>query len=329
VDFDRRGTTRVALAWASGLAAALLAGAAQAPAPDLSRTCVWSMRQPLADAVIAGQPVRLRLDFGAHSPIVLTPAAAERLALASDTRPGTDEEPDRGTVISRVGRKTVRLRWSRESVTVEGVTRPIEVLTPPDYAPGIGDGSIRPSALPCGTVRLEQRAADGRDVETVMRIVEDGTFDGLPVRAMAGKDDIQVEVSPWRRETMGTAATGGVLVTLLGGILTGPVVEVPVVYGVTRPARLLKLDRPWLVAGVKVPALMMRVSDWEGNHAVPPDGDLEADLIQVAKRRNPQRSFRLIHLGQDVLAGCASFEWRRVGNLLAVRCPGGASPELP
>lgn len=279
------------------------------------------MRQPLVDAVIAGQPVRLRLDFGAHAPIVLTPAAAERLALASDTRPGTEEEPDRGTVISRVGRKTVRIRWSREVVTVEGVTRPLEVLTPPDYAPGMGDGSIRPSALPCGTVRLEQRTADARDVETVMRIVEDGTFDGLPVRAMAGKDDIQVEVSPWRRETMGTAATGGVLVTLMGGVLTGPVVEVPVVYGVTRPARLLRLDRPWPVAGVKVPALMMRVSDWEGDHAVPPDGDLEADLIQVAKRRNPQRSFRLMHLGQDVLRDCASFEWRRAGHLLAVRCP--------
>ncbi len=279
------------------------------------------MRQPLVDAVIAGKTVRLRLDFGAHAPIVLTPAAAERLALASDSRPGTKEEPDRGTLLTRVGRKTVRIPWSRETVTVEGVTQPLAVLTPPAYAPGIGDGSIRPSALPCGTVRLEQRPAGARDAETVMRVVEDGTFDGLPVKAMAGKQDIQVEVSPWRRETIGTAATGGVLVTLLGGSLTGPVVETPVVYGVTRPARRLVLDRPWQVAGVAVPALMMRVSDWEGDHAVPPDADLEADLIQVAKRRNPQRSFRLIHLGADVLAGCASFEWRRAGNLLAVRCP--------
>jgi hypothetical protein len=279
------------------------------------------MQQPLVDAVIAGHPVRLRVDFGAHAPVTLAPAAAQRLALASDTRPGTEEEPDRGAVISQVGRKTVRVPWSMESVTIDGVTRPLEVLTPPDYAPGVGDGSIRPSALPCGTVRLEQRAATPRDVESVMRIVDDGTFEGLPVKAEAGKDDIRVEISPWRRETMGTAATGGVLVTHLGGILTGPVLEVPVVYGVTRPARLLKLDRPWTVAGVKVPALMMRVSDWEGRHAVPPDGDLEADLIQVARRRNPQRSLRLIHLGQDVLGGCASFEWRRDGNLLAVRCP--------
>ena len=294
---------------------------AQGQALEPSKVCAIPAGQPLVDAVIAGQLVRLRVDFGAHAPITLTPAAAERLALASDIRPGTDEKPDRGTVISRVGRKTVRVRWSRESVTIDGVTRPLEVLTPPDYAPGIGDGSIRPTELPCGIVRLEQRAPTARDVETVMRIVEDGTFDGMPVKAMAGKQDIQVEVSPWRRETMGTAATGGVLVTLLGGVLTGPVMETPVVYGITRPARRLVLDRPWPVAGVKVTALMMRVSDWEGDHAVPPDGDLEADLIQVAKRRDPQRSFRLMHLGQDVLRDCASFEWRRAGHLLAVRCP--------
>jgi hypothetical protein len=307
---------------AACLSVAAASGAkAPAPAPDLSRTCVWSMRQPLVDAVIAGQPVRLRVDFGAHAPITLTPAAAARLALASDVRPGTDEEPDRGTLVSRVGRKTVRIPWSRETVIVDGVAQQMAVLTPPAYAPGIGDGSIRPSALPCGTVRLEQRAARTGDVETLMRIVEDGTFDGLPVKVMAGNQDIQVEVSPWRRETMGTAATGGVLVTLLGGSLTGPVAETPVVYGITRPARLLKLDRPWKAAGVQVPGLMMRVSDWEGDHAVPPDGDLEADLIQVAKRRNPQRSFRLIHLGADVLGACASFEWRRSGQLLAVRCP--------
>jgi hypothetical protein len=193
--------------------------------------------------VIAGQPVRLRVDFGAHAPITLTPAAAARLALASDVRPGTDEEPDRGTLVSRVGRKTVRIPWSRETVIVDGVAQQMAVLTPPAYAPGIGDGSIRPSALPCGTVRLEQRAARAGDVETLMRIVEDGTFDGLPVTVMAGNQDIQVEISPWRRETMGTAATGGVLVTLLGGSLTGPVAETPVVYGITRPVQLQQPGR--------------------------------------------------------------------------------------
>jgi hypothetical protein len=154
-----------------------------------------------------------------------------------------------------------------------------------------------------------------------MPVAEAGAFDGLAVTMTAGKHDIDVRFVPWRRETMGTAATGGVLVTLLGGSLTGPVVDIPVIHGVSRPARKLQLDRPWLAGPVRVPALMMRVSDWEGDHAVPPDGDLPPDLIQVAKRRNPQRSVRLLQLGQDVLGDCAGFEWRRAGNLLLVRCP--------
>jgi hypothetical protein len=279
------------------------------------------MQQPLVNAVIAGQPVKLRVDFGAHGPITLTPAAAERLALASDTRPGTDEEPDRGRILSMVGRQTVRIPWSREIVTIEGVTQSQEVVTPPGYAAGQADGTIRPSTLPCGTVRLEQRAGRPGDVETVVRVVEDGRFDGLPFRVKAGADTVQVEFGPWRAQTVGTAAVGGVLVTLLGGSLTGPVVDTLVVHGVARPARLLRLDRAWLVGGVQVPAFMMRVRDWEGDHAVPPDADLEADMIQVARRRNPQRSLKLVYLGQDVLRDCASFEWRRAGNLLAVRCP--------
>lgn len=294
---------------------------AQTPPPDLSRTCVRTMAQPLVDAVIAGQPVRLRLDFGAHAPVTLTPAAAARLGLASDVRPNSKEKPDRGVVISKVGRRTVRVPWSREDVTVEGVTQQFPVLTPPDYAAGVSDGSIKPTVLPCAVVRLEQRAARADDGETVLRVVDDGTFDGLPVRLKAGREDIQVEFSPWRERSVGTAAVGGILVSLLGGSLTGPVVDTPVVYGIVRPTRLLRLDRPWDAAGVKVPALMMRLSDWEGDYAVPPDADLEADLIQVARRRDPQRSFRLLHLGQDVLRDCASFEWRREGDLLAVRCP--------
>lgn len=317
--------TPAPFAWRMGVLALVHAigmpAAAQAVLPDPTRTCVWSSAQPMLDAIIAGQPVRLRLDFDAHAPVTLSPAAALRLQLASTERPGTTEKPDRGVVVSRVGRKTVRIPWSEEQVEVAGVVQPLEVLTPPAYSAGAGDGTIRPSVLPCATVRLEQRPVRPTDVETVMRILEDGRFGGLRVQATVGGKDVQVEFGPWRRDTVGTAATGGLLVTVLGGSLTGPVVETPVVHDVTRPARLLRLDRPWLVAGVKVPALMMRVSDWEGNSAVPPDADLEADLIQVARRRNPQRSIRLIYLGQDVLRDCASFEWRRAGNLLAVRCP--------
>jgi hypothetical protein len=305
---------------ALALPAASLAQAQPNPA-EFTRTCAWTAQDPMVDAVIAGQPVRLRVDFGAHAPILLSAAAAERLALASDVRPGEKKKPDRGVVVSRVGRKTVRMPWSRETVTIDDVTRPIPVLTPPAYMAGQGDGSISPQALPCGIVRLDQRIPGARDAETLMRVLDDGAFDGLRVKAAAGAEDIRVEFVPWRRESLGTAATGGVLVSLLGGSLTGPVVDVPVVYGVTRPARLLRLDQPWRGVGIRLPALMMRVSDWEGDHAVPRDGDLDPELIQVTKRRNPQRGQRLLQLGRDVLGDCARFEWRRQGNMLAVHCP--------
>lgn len=152
--------------------------------------------------------MRLRLDFGAHAPVTLTPAAAERLALVSDVRPGTKEKPDRGVIVSMVGRKTVRISWSRETVSVEGVTQPLEVVTPLDYAAGGADGSIRPSALPCAIVRFAQRTGAPGDVETVLRPVTDGRFDGLAFRAKAGTQDMQVEFGPWRAQSVAQPQAG-------------------------------------------------------------------------------------------------------------------------
>jgi hypothetical protein len=282
---------------------------------------VRSAQAPFVDAVIAGQPVRLRLDFAATAPVLLTPEAAQRLALAGDARPGTKEKPDRGSLISSVGRKRVRIAWSREMVAIDGVVQPMEVLTPAGYAAGGADGSIRPSALPCAVVRLEQRAVRAGDAETVLPLMESDRFDALTVRAMAGTDAIEVVHAPWRAQSMGTASTGGALAALVGGSLTGPVVETPVVYGVTRPARLLKLDRPWPVSGVRLSQMLMRVSDWEGRGPVPPDADLDRELIQVTARKNAQRGLRFLQLGQDVLGACASLEWRREARALVVRCP--------
>lgn len=291
------------------------------PAGATGASCVRSVQAPLIDAVIAGHPVRLRLDFGATAPVMLTPAAAARLALESDVRPGTKEEPDRGRLITQVGRKRVSLPWSRETVAIDGVAQPMEVVTASGYAAGGADGTIRPSALPCAVVRFEQRAARPGDAETVLPLMEGDRFDALTVRAAAGRETIEVVHAPWRAQSMGTAATGGALAELLGGSLTGPVGETPVVYGVTRPARLLRLDRPWPVGGVQLREMLMRVSDWEGRGPVPPDADLDRDLIQVTVRRNAQRGQRFLQLGQDVLGACASLEWRREARVLVVRCP--------
>jgi hypothetical protein len=314
---------------------ALAQSAAPKAAPALVGTTVLGAEAPFVDALVAGKPVRLRLDFAAHAPIILTPAAAGRLGLASDVRPATDgkkaEKPSRGVIVSRVGRQTVRVPYSREQVEIGGVARAIQVATPEGYAvtgkdgagrDGAGaDGSILPSALPVAVVRLQQRPPGPGDVETTWQVLDDGAFDGLEFRAMAGPNTIRVGLAPSRPQTVGTASTAGALAELNGGRLTGPVSPVMVVYGVSRPARLLQLDKPWTGAGVAVTRLMMRLHDWEGKDPVPMDGDLDAQVIQVNARRNAQRGIRLMKLGADALGRCAGFEWRRAGNLLVLQCP--------
>lgn len=327
----------------AALALMLAAGAASGqpaqpvPIPEFVGERRVPAGSPFVEAVIAGQPVRLRLDFGANAPVTLSPAAAERLRLAADLREPDGRvadgappkgraakgmtRPERGIVVSQVGRKTVRVSWSREMVTIDGRLQSLLVSTPASYGVPGADGSIAANALPYAVVRLEQRKATPNDVERLAPVLKNSPFAGLRFRADAGGQALSVQLAPFATSSVGTAATGSALAGVSGGTLSGPVSDVPIVYGVLRPARRLVLAQPWTGAGVPVRQIMMRVADWEGKKAEPPDGDVDADLIQVKARRNNQRGLHLLALGADALGGCADFEWRRTDNMLVMRCP--------
>lgn len=321
-----RTNVRSRLPWIAMLMAALAANpTAFAAAPDtgpaLLGTRTIAADAPFVDATIAGQPVRLRLDFGGHGAITLKPEATTRLALAGDVRPNTKKKPSRGVIRSSVGRQTTRVPFSTEQVLIDGITRPLVVVTPNGYTAEGADGTILPSALPYRVVRLVQRSPRPTDVETAFPISDNGRFDGLPFRARAGDADIQISLAPDRARTLATAAAGGALAVGHGGKLTGPILEQEVAYGVARPTRLVRLDRPWTASGVPVSSFMMRIHDWEGRAPIPPDADLSEADIEVSARHNAQRGIRLMRLGADALGNCATIEWRRIENQLAIRCP--------
>jgi hypothetical protein len=307
------------------LVSLLLAGwttaAAQSAGPLDPGPRVVNAAAPHVDALIAGQPVRLRFDLAAHAPVVLSPEAAARLGLAQNLRDGARARVRRGTLVTQAGRVQVKIPFSAETLLLDGRAHDVEVAVPPDFRVADADGLIGPKGLPCRAVRYELRPVGPADRE-IRFALEGGTaFAGLYTRVPAGPAVLRVEVAPSRPFTHATAASGAALAALVGGRLTGPLRDIDLSYGIRRPARLLKLDRPWTETGLPVGELLMRVQDWEGSDTRPPDADADPEDILVLVARDPQRAVRLLTLGADVVGGCASFEWRRDENLLLLRCP--------
>jgi hypothetical protein len=101
------------------LALAAPALAARKPAPPPLPPLVLPGAAPVIEAQIAGQPVRLTVDFGSDPLIMLGPAAVARLNLAADTRADGDTV-DRGRFRVAVGQVSVDVPYSEEQVNIAG-----------------------------------------------------------------------------------------------------------------------------------------------------------------------------------------------------------------
>jgi hypothetical protein len=316
------GRQGAALALAAVLAVAPASAQKDGAAPVLHPGArVIDARAPIVEAVIAGQPVRLRFDLAAHAPVILTPAAAARLGLGGDLRNGRKAKVRRATLLTMAGRVTVRIPYTVETVGIDGVAQQIVVAVPPGLLSEGEDGRIGPKALPYAEVRYQQRPPAGTDGETRLTLEAGNDFGGLYTPVRVGGETIKVEFAPAFRQSVGTAATGAILAGAVGGRLEGPERMVRIVYDIERPVRLLRLDRPFPIAGLSVGQVLMRIQDWEGRHPRPADADVDPDDILVLVGRDPQRSNRFLSLGHEVTGGCASIAWRRADDSLLLVCP--------
>ncbi len=92
-------------------------------------------------------------------------------------------------------------------------------------------------------------------------------------------------------------------------------------FGISRPARLLRLARPLRIGDLEVSHLMARSADFRGKHklvrtqAPPSDG-----AILVNGRVPSQDPLYRITLGLDVLDRCSTVTYDRAGRELRLRC---------
>ncbi|MHA6721509.1 hypothetical protein [Sphingomonas sp. RS2018] len=289
--------------------AALLALTAAAPAER-----VIHAGQPVA-ATVAGVPVRLLVDPGAPSILMVDAATAGRAKLkpgpfAMRWMVGPVIVPARTAVVrvdSGGGVEKRRIGWTERA-----------------YADGV-DGSVGPGGLKQDVVRIVLRAPRAGEHESMLPMVDGGglfggaaglfgqvTIDGAPVRI---RFDLR------RRTNMTSAGAAVTLARVYDGLLAKEVHEGEVVFGVKRPMRVMTLARPLTIGTLALRTIDVRTSDFGNANGIATErAEPDPDEIVVTAKGKRNRDRDRISIGTDTLAACSSIVFDKRAKVIRLSC---------
>lgn len=317
---------RLSLGLVIAMEAAALAGPPPPSVPPAGpvRALRLPADRPVIAAQIAGQVVRLTVDFGADAVVLLGPGVHRRLGLAGAARP--DGKPvARGLFQVSVGQVPLAVPFSRETLVIDGQALPARVLAvtglPDGQAPG-SDGVIGLPLLPHDDVEINWRAAGPQDslLQVPARIGNNSGAMGLDW-PLPGTGRIEVELHNLRTGSVASVAAASRLAAAGNGHLSGPVRRVVISFGVARPVRQMLFDSPVAIAGLPLRSTEVRLFDWSGKAELPPEADPDQTAVTVLGRRGRQRGWPVLKLGSEVLNTCASIAWQREPARWRLVCP--------
>jgi hypothetical protein len=141
-----------------------------------------------------------------------------------------------------------------------------------------GDGMLGPAALAQPVVTFNLRPTQAG--ETVHRFnLEDRGYAGMGVRL----GDLFLQFDPASDETIATASAAAALAASNAGTFTGQPSTRTMRFGIPRPVRTLRLDRPLSIGGLLVTTLAVRLQDY-GDASGIAEGDGDPDEIVVTAK---------------------------------------------
>lgn len=290
--------------------ALLLAGCARRPPPmpaPPAGELLLDADRPLIDVIVAGVPLRLRVDPGQWDVIELNPPAADRLAVPW--------EEDRAL---RIGRVELRGRTGQTILQVGGRTLPVLVAQHGRVAADDADGVVGPDILPFATIRWRRVGAPA-PTDSLALPLDLGERTGMTAAPPALPVALRLRFSLARPTSEATAAAGSLLAARFGGRFDGVAAPLPIVFGVSRPARPMRFERPPLIAGFRFALLAVRIADFRGDNPLPRD-PVAAGEIVVAGKDHPQPAESWVTLARDRLSACAEIAYRADPRTLTLAC---------
>lgn len=296
---------RYAFALAIGLAGCGVRPPAM-PAPPAGEL-VLDADRPLIEVRVAGVALRLRVDPGQWDAIELNPDAAAKLAV-----------PWAADRDLQIGRIELDGRTAQTILEVDGRKLPVLVAQHGRAAADDADGVVGPDILPFAAVRWRRPGAPAPNDSLALPLDLAGRT-GLTAAAPALPVPVRLRFSLMRPTSEATAAAGSLLAQRFGARFEGPAEPLPVLFGISRPARPMRFDRPPALAGFRIARVMVRIADFRGDNPLPRDAVPDGEIV-VAGKDHPQPALSWVTLARDRLGACVEITYRANPRTLILSC---------
>ncbi|MBX9796295.1 hypothetical protein [Sphingomonas sp.] len=179
------------------------------------------------------------------------------------------------------------------------------------------DGALGPGGLPAEVIRFELRPAQGGERTVALTMIENH-FRPTYARVPMGKRNIIMLFDPQHETTVATAGAGAALAEVLGGQLSGAQGSAEVAFGIRRPVRTLKLERPLQIGPLSLTQVAVRIGDG-GSVAGIKDADADPEEVVVSAKGGEDRRDVVI-VGRDHLARCSSIVFDKKAKQIRLSC---------
>lgn len=185
------------------------------------------------------------------------------------------------------------------------------------------DGIAGPETFPFKRTILIIRDPQPADRAITLPLDKEMGRSQTGVRIDVGGRPIYAAFSFDRSESLVTATGGKWIADANGGRFEGDAREAPILYGVTRPIRSLKLDVPLMLGELEVRNVAVRVSDIGNAQGIAEGPAPEQDPNEIvvsgdSKRKVPNQR---LYIGMETIGHCASITYDFEAGTVTLMCP--------
>lgn len=302
-----------------------------------------------ASALIAEEPTEITIDAdqpimaevkGNPAQLIIETGSLNRLTLNTEfvAANGIKPAPFFGSAsIMLWGAKEIKGKNRPLEYTINGVKEKGRVFWVFDVPQPRFDGTIGPLAVPFDRVIVRLKPLTGS--ETTYEMPYAGSLNGGSLSYIEEENfatSIQFGIESGRKYPLASAATGAAIAQAYGGELSGELWEEPIIFGITRPVRLMTLERPFVVGPFSFREIAVRtrsVRDRGGSGdiiAEAPNDDDDADPSEIVVNGaspNARKPAFTLHIGRSTLNQCASITFDKQAEKIIFQCP--AEPGSP
>jgi hypothetical protein len=276
------------------------------PPPDLNVRAGETVAMTIND-----QPVRVRMAPDAISVPTLNADAAKRIGL----------KPSMIGYVYVIGPVKIGFRTDKARYgTGAGAFQRRTAFSDRQVVDG-ADGVAGPATFPSRRTIFTLRDPQPEDRAISFPLDTDMGRSQTGVKIDVAGRPIHAAFSLDRRESLVTATGGRWIADAHGGRFDGDPREATILYGVKRPIRALRLERPLMLGALNIRNLAVRVADVGNAQGISDSAAPDPNEIVVtaeSKRKIPNQR---LYIGLDTIGHCASITYDFAAGTVTLMCP--------